>query len=103
MLQVTLHVDNQLAAALSGTARMGAAAVLGKKAGSNSAERISAIAERHGARIAPMHPGTSDPELRKHFFIRVRDQGAGERLSDELRGVQGVEGVYFKSSGEPPG
>jgi hypothetical protein len=103
VLEVTLHVNNQLAAALSSAERSGALALSEKKGGLSAARRISAIAERHGVQVAPMHPGTSDPELRKHFFIQVTDQGAGERLSDELRGLPGVEGVYFKSSGEPPG
>jgi len=103
VLQVTLHVNEQVASALSDAARSAAEKLSKKQSGPSEADQIADVVGRHGAAVAPMHPGTSDPELRKHFFIRVTNQAAGERLSDELRGMQGVEGVYFKSAGAPPG
>jgi len=84
-MRVSIKLDSQTASELHGDAAATA------RSGS-----LVETARRHGAALQPMHPGTSDPELRTYFFAETGDAAKAETLATALRKHESVEGAYVK-------
>jgi cell division protein FtsX len=55
-----------------------------------------------GGTLVPVHPGSDDPLLRRHFTVRVEDAETVGRVAEELRKADAVEAVLTKPSAELP-
>jgi hypothetical protein len=64
-------------------------------------EEAGALARAAGTKLAPQHPGTSDPELASWYVAELADPAAAERLAAALRDTRGVEAAYVKPGDEP--
>jgi hypothetical protein len=67
-----------------------------------TARAIVKLIHRAGARIAPTHPGVTDPSLSTSFTIEGLDREALGALAERLRALSGVEGAYVKPADELP-
>jgi hypothetical protein len=54
-----------------------------------------------GTPLAPLHPGSRDPELARWYFTDVAS--GAEELARALSSVPGVEAAFVKPADEPPG
>jgi hypothetical protein len=59
------------------------------------------IGARAGVSLAPLHPGTSDPELAMYFVAQAAAH-TGEDVAERLMRVDGVDSAYIKPSAAPP-
>jgi hypothetical protein len=69
---------------------------------SGPAADVAAVLGQHGAHLAVMHPGTTDPDLKTWFIAEVADEPAATRLAAILRGLDGIEAAYEQRPAEPP-
>jgi hypothetical protein len=53
------------------------------------------IASAMGLELAPLHPGTRDPDLQRFLTASVPDFGTGQQAAERLRSVAGVR-AYVK-------
>lgn len=60
------------------------------------------MAEALGVTIAPMHPGTSEPDLITYFIVEVPDSETAQRVINRLRQSTEIEAAYLKPPDEPP-
>jgi hypothetical protein len=70
-----------------------------------AAEKARAIVElvhRAGSRIAPTHPGVTEPPLSTFFTIEGLDHATLGALAERLRALSGVEAAYVKPADELP-
>jgi hypothetical protein len=56
---------------------------------------------RAGVDLAPLHPGTEDPELATYFVARVEPQHVEDATARLMR-LDGVDGAYVKPPAAPP-
>jgi hypothetical protein len=59
-------------------------------------DELRALAERLGVTLVPMHPGSSDPTLRRYYSVEVADPAAAERVATRLRESPVVAAAYIK-------
>jgi hypothetical protein len=62
---------------------------------------LEACARAAGVELAPLHGGTSDPELASYYVASVAPHTA-DALAARLRACPGVEAAYAKPAGAPP-
>ncbi|GJE62049.1 hypothetical protein [Methylobacterium trifolii] len=55
-----------------------------------------------GCSLRAVHPGTSDPNLRRWFAVSVPDAGQAARLAEALRVRPEVTAAYVKPTDEAP-
>jgi hypothetical protein len=72
-----------------------------KLAPSAEPERVRAHADGLGVKLAPLHPGTTDPELSVYLAARVDPQRV-EGVAERLMRVDGVDSAYVKPPAEAP-
>lgn len=53
-------------------------------------------------KISPLHDGTDDPELFRHFHLEVANEVAAVPIVEELNQLPGVEAAYLKPPEGPP-
>ena len=72
-------------------------------AGADPAARrtLDLCARDAGVTIAPLHPGTTDPDLASYYVARVESQVVDSVLARFLA-CAGVEAAYLKPAAEPP-
>jgi len=86
-MQVTIQLSPQLLSAVR----------------ENSALReIEQLVAQLGGKLDPMHPGTTDPELRAFFVADLTDGPDLEASLHRLRTHPGVEAAYLKPADEAP-
>lgn len=68
-----------------------------------AARELTAILSRLGAVLQPLHPGSSDDELRCYFTVTGIAPGREEEVAATLRGQPGVRAAYVKPSDALPG
>ena len=72
-------------------------------AGAAAAHRtVERCARDAGVTIAPLHPGTADPDLASYYVARVEPIAVDDTIA-RLRRCPGVDAVYAKPAAEPPG
>ncbi len=74
----------------------------GKAADAPGARQLKATLSQLGAELQPQHPGTSDPELQSYFTISGLPTSQADRVSAQLRKLEGVEAAYVQPSPAPP-
>lgn len=72
--------------------------------GSPTAEsqELNQITDQLGVTLEPIHPGTEDPELTRHFTVEAPDQSTAERVIARLRQSKAVEAAYVKPPDATP-
>jgi len=70
--------------------------------GDKAAETLRGALGSHGEVLTPVHPRTTDRVLSTHFQVNVDDRETAENLAGVLRGLDGVEGAYWKPAAEAP-
>jgi hypothetical protein len=63
--------------------------------------RVRAHADGLGVTLAPLHPGTTDPELSTYFAAQVDAQRV-EGVAERLMRVDGVDSAYVKPPAAAP-
>lgn len=56
----------------------------------------------YGSSLQPVHPDTSDSELRRYFALEIAESSAAEATRKRLATVPGVEAAYIKPAEAPP-
>jgi hypothetical protein len=79
-----------------------ARALQGRAEESEEARALEQLLAALGGSLAPVHPGSEDPLLRRHFTVRVEDAETVGRVAEELRKADAVEAVLTKPSAELP-
>jgi hypothetical protein len=79
-----------------------ARALQGRAEESDEARALEQLLEGFGVSLAPLHPGSDDPLLRRRFTVRVEDAETAARLAEELRMADPVEAMVTKPNEELP-
>jgi hypothetical protein len=66
------------------------------------ARALVRIAASAGSTLAPLHPGTTDPALRRYFRLEIADADAALGAVDRLRDSALVEAAYVKPEDAMP-
>jgi hypothetical protein len=90
-MQVTVQVKADAAKALQ--QRAGGDPVAGE---------LRKAAGRHGVKLEPLFPGSSDPLLGSFFQVEVPDLHTAQRVIEDLKRIPATEAAYVKPSDEPP-
>jgi hypothetical protein len=81
-----------------GTAR----ALRGDAPPTDESREIEDVAVEAGVKLVPLHPESDDPSLACYLITEVSDEAAAE-VAAALTRSPGVESVFAKPAGEPPG
>jgi hypothetical protein len=83
--------------------RLHSDAALAFRPGGDAARRagIEAILARSGAKLVPVHPGTTDPELGTWFVVPEVPEDQAAPLAAALRDLPGVAAAYPQPRPEP--
>jgi len=57
---------------------------------------LNVVLHQVEARLEPVHPGTTDPELSRYFTAIIDSFADASAVCDRLANVPGVEGAYIK-------
>ncbi|GIK96084.1 MAG: hypothetical protein BroJett029_02930 [Alphaproteobacteria bacterium] len=68
-----------------------------------AARGLTAALERYGANLQPLHPGSTDDELRCYFTVCGIAPGQEEEVAATLRAQPGVRAAYVKPPAAPAG
>jgi len=69
----------------------------------STARGLMAALERYGAILEPLHPGSTDDELRCYFTVSGIVPGQEEDVAAALRAQPGVRAAYVKPPVAPAG
>lgn len=72
-----------------------AAELCGEAPRTERSRRLEKKMNGAGVDLQPMHPGVDDPELRTYFSADVDDDSV-DRVLEELRDSEDIEGAYVK-------
>lgn len=76
---------------------------LRQKSFSNSnLNEILDLEREFGITLKPLHPNTSDPNLAKHFIVKVDNMTIAEKVISRLLKIKYVEGAYIKPPDQLP-
>lgn len=76
--------------------------IISKKPRLKESAELQSLVSALGLRIEPLHPGTVDRELARHFFVAAPDEQAAEEAQRKLVAAEGVEAAYVKPPEGPP-
>jgi hypothetical protein len=68
----------------------------------NTTVELRAAADNMGFRLEPLHPGTKDPVLATHFFVRAPDVATANAVRERLASFRAVQAAYVKPKDAPP-
>ncbi len=62
---------------------------------------VAEVLRRHGARLAPMHPGSADPAMAAWFVVQAPSPERAEEIAAALRGLGSVDAAYVQPRPAP--
>lgn len=62
----------------------------------DAAASVTAILERFGATLAPVHSDSTDADLDRYFNVVAASSEEAEAIARALHGLDGVEAAYVK-------
>jgi hypothetical protein len=95
-MQATMIVRQGIAPALNGEAEAP------EHVAGAAEESLLDLARELGVTVEPMHPGTPDPELSRHFSITIPDTAAAEHVLSRIQRHEDVEAAYVKPTDALP-
>ena len=74
----------------------------GDVAGRRGEGALLALAERLGAVLRPLHPGTDDPRLSRYFVVVPPESAHAGTVASAFRELPSVAAAYVQALPEPP-
>ncbi|MBS1809723.1 MAG: hypothetical protein JST84_16295 [Acidobacteria bacterium] len=90
-MQITVHLRSDAARGLAE-----------RSPPSTEINELRQILSRLGITLRPLHPESTDPELRTQFWIDAPDQATADQIIQQLQPLRAVQAAYSKPPDEMP-
>jgi hypothetical protein len=62
----------------------------------NETKELTQILSQFDLTLAPLHPGTDDPELTTQYWLQVPDQATADQVIEQLLSLKATQAAYLK-------